>query len=56
MTHQIMRHNLYLIFRLGLQHENLIGYRPAGLPLEEVIISMTHIPSMSHIYDSFPQN
>jgi len=22
-------------FRLGLQHENLIGYRPAGLPLEE---------------------
>jgi len=22
-------------FRLGLQHENLVGYRPAGLPLEE---------------------
>lgn len=26
-------------FRLGLQHENLVGYRPAGLPLEEVKIS-----------------
>lgn len=25
-------------FRLGLQHENLVGYRPAGLPLEESIM------------------
>jgi len=25
-------------FRLGLQHENLVGYRPAGLPLEEKVM------------------
>ena len=27
-----------IYFRLGLQHENLVGYRPSGLPLDEVII------------------
>jgi len=25
-------------YRLGLQHENLVGYRPAGLPLDEYIM------------------